>query len=416
MNSSQAESYLLDLELFGMRFGLDRMRKLTTALGMPQRRFASIHVVGTNGKSSTARMIAALLTRHGLRTGCYTSPHLYSFQERIEVDGEAVSEEDFAAAVARAAHAAALVDRTLSGDDRITQFEALTGAAFHALARARVDVAVIEAGLGGRHDATTVIPSKVQVLTGVGLEHTRWLGPTLRHIAEEKLAVVPSHGRLVAPELPDEVESVAVAVTRERPAGRVTVSHGAEKGLPPLPHAPGTFQRRNLALAVAAAETFLDRGLDQEAVRSAAATIAIPGRLEQVSERPLVLYDGAHNPAAAQALAESLPEVVGQRLLVGVVAILDDKDAAGILRPVLPCLNRAVFTSGSGARYLPAATLASLAGQLDRRLETEVVRESHAALARARSLAGEDGAVIVTGSLHLLSDLRRTPEARASSL
>src|SRR3954471_15856505 len=148
MNYAQAEAYLLDLELFGMRFGLDRMHKLMTVLGMPQRRFASIHVVGSNGKSSTVRMIAAILERHGIRTGSYTSPHLRSFAERIEVDEQPISGADFAAAVSRVAHAAELVDRTADPDDRVTQFEALTAAAYHELARRGVEVAVVEAGLG----------------------------------------------------------------------------------------------------------------------------------------------------------------------------------------------------------------------------------------------------------------------------
>ena len=197
MNFRQAEEYLLSLELFGMRFGLDRMHRLMTVLGLPQRRFASIHVVGTNGKSSTVRFCAAILERHGLRTGSYTSPHLRSFRERIEVGEQPVSREDFAAAVTRAAQAAEMVNRTATADDQVTQFEALTAAAYHELARRGVEVAVIEAGLGGRFDATNVIPSRVQVLTSVGLEHTRWLGPTETDIAEEKLAVVRDHGTLV---------------------------------------------------------------------------------------------------------------------------------------------------------------------------------------------------------------------------
>src|SRR5213082_3897002 len=164
---------------------------------MPQRRFASIHVVGSNGKSSTTRMIAAILERHGLATGTYTSPHLRSFAERIEVRERPLDGATFAAAVKRAARAARLVDRTLDEDDRVTQFEALTAAAYSELARSGVEVAVIEAGLGGRYDATNVIPSKVQVLTGVGLEHTRWLGPTIADIAAEKLAVVQEGGTLV---------------------------------------------------------------------------------------------------------------------------------------------------------------------------------------------------------------------------
>ncbi len=215
---AQAEEYLLSLELFGMRFGLDRMHRLMTVLGLPQRRFASIHVVGSNGKSSTVRFCAAILQRHGLRTGSYTSPHLRSFRERIEVGEEPVSEADFAAAVARAAQAAELVNRTAEPDDHVTQFEALTAAAYHELARRGVEVAVVEAGLGGRFDATNVIPSKVQVLTSVSLEHTRWLGPTLTDIAREKLAVVRDHGTLVVGPLPHAVFAIAQQTAAEHHA------------------------------------------------------------------------------------------------------------------------------------------------------------------------------------------------------
>src|SRR4051812_38805963 len=219
MTYAEAERYLLSLELFGMRFGLDRMRRLMTALGSPQERFGTIHVAGTNGKSSTVRMTAAILARHGLRAGAYLSPHLVSFTERIRIDDRDVTEEHFAAAVSRAARAADKVNRTLDADDRVTQFEALTAAAYSELAEAGVDVGVIEAGLGGRYDATNVIPSTVQVLTNVGLEHTRWLGPTVRDIAREKLAVVRDGATLVVgaamhPDAADEAERTA----RERGA------------------------------------------------------------------------------------------------------------------------------------------------------------------------------------------------------
>ena len=243
MTLREAEEYLLGLELFGMRFGLDRMHKLMTALGMPQRRYASIHVVGSNGKSSTVRFIAALLERHGLRTGSYTSPHLASFRERIEIGGVPVDGPGFAAAVARARHAAEIVERTLAEDDGVTQFEALTAAAYHALAVGGVEVAVIEAGLGGRYDATNVIPSRVQVLTSVGLEHTRWLGPTVSHIAEEKLAVVGSNGTLVLGELPPEVIELAERTARDR--GAALLQAPGPEAVPPL-RAAGAFQRAQL--------------------------------------------------------------------------------------------------------------------------------------------------------------------------
>ena len=417
MTFREAEEYLLGLELFGMRFGLDRMHKLMTVLGMPQRRFASIHVVGSNGKSSTVRMIAAILERHGLRTGSYTSPHLRTFAERVEVGEHRLPEPAFAAAVARAAHAAELVNRTLPEDDEVTQFEALTAAAYHALASSGVEVAVIEAGLGGRYDATNVIPSRVQVLTTVGLEHTRWLGPTVDDIAREKLAVVRDHGTLVTGPLPDEAAAVAREVVAARHARHVEIAEPWRGQLGPR----GTFQRWNFAVAEAAAEAFLQplrqsvvalRPPDATAVRTAAADVRIPGRLEQIADSPLTLIDGAHNPDGARALAEALE---GQRF-VGVIGILDDKNAAAMLGELLPLLDDVVFTRSANPRSLPPATLQSLTRQVAG-LEGEIVPDPKAALERARELAGPAGAVLATGSIYLIADLvAERRGARASTL
>src|SRR5579859_7312955 len=237
-----------------MRFGLDRMWRLMTALGHPQRQFQSIHVVGTNGKSSTTRMIAAILHAHGLRTGTYLSPHLVSFGERIRIDDADLDPLAFAEAVTRAARAAELVDRSLAEGERVTQFELLTAAAYSELAARNVEVAVIEAGLGGRFDATNVIPSKVQVLTSVGLEHTRWLGPTITDIAKEKLAVVQEDATLVlGAGLHPDADLVARSIAPERHLRmlRAPADPGVAVG------APGAFQRRNFALARTAAEAYL---------------------------------------------------------------------------------------------------------------------------------------------------------------
>jgi dihydrofolate synthase / folylpolyglutamate synthase len=412
VNFAQAEEYLLSLELFGMRFGLDRMHRLMTVLGLPQRRFASIHVVGSNGKSSTARFCAAILERHGLATGSYTSPHLRSFRERIEVGEEPVSDADFAAAVTRAAEAARMVNRTADADDHVTQFEALTAAAYHELARRGVEVAVIEAGLGGRFDATNVIPSKVQVLTSVSLEHTRWLGPTLADIAAEKLAVVRDHATLVVGELPPEVLDIARATASDRHATLVS-AHPTDMPL----RAAGGFQQVNFGLAAAAAAAFLGRGLDDRALKSAAAETVVPGRLEAVSERPLTLFDGAHNPSGAGALAASLRDVFGERRpRVAVIGVLEDKDAAGMLATLLPQFERVVFTRPANPRSLSPATLVTLAEKLGGPL-AETVPEPRAALFRARELAGPDGAVLATGSIYLIADLvREDADARASTL
>jgi dihydrofolate synthase/folylpolyglutamate synthase len=274
-----------------------------------------------------------------------------------------------------------------------------------------VDVAVIEAGLGGRFDATNVIPSKVQVLTNVGLEHTRWLGPTVKDIAEEKLAVVHDQGVLVTGDLPLEAEKVAQCVVAERHARRVRAPASVDYELA----APGLFQRRNFALARAAAEAFLGE-LDEQAVRQAAAEVRIPGRMQIVAEQPLTVLDGAHNPAGADAVAEAIPEVIGERGLVGVVGVLDDKDAAGMLRALLPRFERVVFTRSSNPRSLSPATLESLASKLGGP-PSETVADARAALARAQALAGPGGAVLATGSIYLIADLVRIERvARASTL
>jgi dihydrofolate synthase / folylpolyglutamate synthase len=415
MTFRQAEEYLLSLELFGMRFGLDRMHRLMTVLGLPQRRFASVHVVGTNGKSSTVRFCAAILERHGLRTGSYTSPHLRSFRERIEVGEEPVSETDFAAAVTRAAAAAEMVNRTAEEDDRVTQFEALTAAAYHELSRRGVEVAVIEAGLGGRFDATNVIPSKVQVLTSVGLEHTRWLGPTLEDIAEEKLAVVGDHGTLVLGALDPASRGVAERVAAERHAKLVEVGPAPDHG--PRLRAPGRFQRNNFALAAAAVEAFLGRPLDAAAVRSAASATLVRGRAEIVAHEPLTVYDGAHNPAGAHVMAESLEDLLrGRRPRVAVIGVLEDKDAAGMLTELLPQFDRIVFTRSQNPRSLSPATLASLAEKLSGP-PSEIVADPLEAVERARARAGGGGAVLATGSIYLIADLvREHADARVSTL
>lgn len=410
---AQAERQLRSLELFGMRFGLDRMRRMMTVLGSPERRFDAIHVLGTNGKSSTTRMTAAIVQRHGLRTGTYLSPHLVSYRERILIDGRELDTEAFAAAVARASWAADHVNRTLAGDDHVTQFELLTAAALWEMARQEVDVAVLEAGLGGRYDATSVVDAQVTVLTNVGLEHTRWLGPTLEDIAEEKLAVVSPHSALV---LGAELVAPALAV-----AERVAGERGARIVRPrPLPAgtellARGGFQRANFALARAAAEAYLQTAaipLREQAVADAAATTEVPGRLQVLSRDPLTVLDSAHNPHAVAALVESLPEVIDQAPLALVLGVLEDKDAAAMLAALLPLVERAWFTAPPSSRALPPAALQSLARQLGFDA-TACEPQPSRALAQAREWAAErDGAVIATGSVYLVGDLLGALERR----
>jgi dihydrofolate synthase/folylpolyglutamate synthase len=411
VNYAEAERYLLSLELFGMRFGLDRMRRLTTALGSPQERFGSVHVAGTNGKTSTVRMTAAILARHGLRAGAYLSPHLVAFTERVRIDDVDLSEERFAAAVTRAARAAEKVNRTLEEGDRVTQFEALTAAAYSELAEAGVDVAVVEAGLGGRYDATNVIPSKAQVLTNVGLEHTRWLGPTIADIAAEKLDIVRPGGTLVVGAgLHEDAMALARRVCAAR--GATLVQAPAHSGLELL--AQGEHQQRNFAVARAAAEAY-HGPLDEKAVREAAAATLVPGRFQIVDEAPATIIDGAHNAAGMAALAESLRAFADGRPIVACVSVLDDKDAAGMLRELLPLCAEVVFTQSSNPRALPAGTLESLSGQLGGP-PARTVAEPRRALAAARAAAGPGGVAVATGSIYLIADLLRPEGVRGRSM
>jgi dihydrofolate synthase/folylpolyglutamate synthase len=387
----RAEEHLLSLELFGMRFGLERMRRLLTVLGSPQERFRAVHVVGTNGKSSTVRFTAALLEAHGIRTGAYLSPHLTTFAERIRVGDADLSGPAFAAAIQRAAAAAAKVDRTGDGD-RVTQFELLTAAAFDELARREVEIAVVEAGLGGRWDATNVLGADVVVLTNVGLEHTRWLGPTIADIAGEKLAVVKPGATLV-------LGDPAVADLAEQTGARIVQPEPVEIDLP-------GYQRTNLAAAVAAAHAVLGAP-----PTTFPANLAVPGRFQIVDHDPLTILDGAHNAPGIAALAGSVPEGT-----VAVLSILDDKDAAGMLRALLPRLSAAVFTRAPNPRALSPATLADLASKVGG-VASEIEPDPRRAVERARALAGRNGTVLATGSIYLVADLLSAPgERRASAL
>jgi dihydrofolate synthase/folylpolyglutamate synthase len=348
-------------------FGLGRIQALLAALGEPQLRYPSIHVVGTNGKSTVTRTVEALLAREGLSVGAYLSPHVRGWSERIRVRGE---EADFDAAI----------ERVRSAAERIgaTQFELLTAAALAEFAAAEVDVAAVEAGLGGRYDATNVLRSPVQVLTNVSLEHTEVLGTTREAIAGEKLAVVQPGATVVLTE--PEWEGLA----RANGAAAVIVA-----------------ARSNLAVALAAAEEFLGRPVDGHV------DVRLPGRLERVNEDPLEIWDGAHNLGGVGYVLARLPSV---RYTL-VASILADKDVEGMLAALSALGDRFVATGSSSARALSAADLAERAGRYFD--DVEAVDGPSKALARARAAGGP---VLVTGSLYLLADLAKDESVRWRTL
>lgn len=419
MTYGQATGYVEGLAILGMRFGLERMRRLLDALGSPHVRAPAIHVVGTNGKSSTCRLAAAALRSQGAHVGTYLSPHVTGWRERIEIDQRSVGQARFARAVCAVRDA---VDGlALDPDDAVTQFEVLTAAAFWTFAEAGVDAMVVEAGLGGRFDASNVLPDgTVVVLTNVALEHTELLGTTEAAIAAEKLAVAPDGSdRLVIGRLGEHAAEAIAGECRARDLRGWRIGHeitvasvgdGVEVATPitrytrlPLPLL-GDFQRDNLAVAIAAVERHLGGALRPGPLRRSLARVRMPGRLEVVAQSPLTVLDGAHNPAGAAAMVGSLRSVVGRRRIVAVMSVLGDKDAAAMVGPLAEECDVLIATRSSHPRAAAPDVLAHLARLGG--MTAETVEDPFDAIARGRRLAGRGGALLVCGSLYLLADVR----------
>ncbi len=421
---------------------LDRISALVDALGHPETAYPVIQVAGTNGKTSTARMIDALLTRIGMRTGRFTSPHLQSVTERISLDGSPVSAEDYVRAYRDVAPFVDLVDtaQQAAGGVALSKFEVLTAMAYSAFADAPVDVAVIEVGLGGRWDSTNVATAQVAAINPIGLDHTEYLADTLTAIAGEKAGIVKPGATVVIGAQPAEAMKVILARAVEVDA--TIARYGSEfavlnrrvavggqrltlQGLGgvyedvflPL-HGP--HQAENASLALAAVEAFFgagrDRQLDVTAVQDAFAAVASPGRLERIGTAPTMLVDAAHNPHGATALATALADEFAFSHLVGVVAVMADKDAAGILEALADTLDEVVVTVNSSARAMPVADLADLAVTVFGEEKVHTAEGLPAALNLARELAaarsgdddevGPGAGVLVTGSVVTAGDAR----------
>jgi dihydrofolate synthase/folylpolyglutamate synthase len=408
------EQYLASLAAFGMRPGLERVAALLEALGRPQDTFRAVHIVGTNGKSSTTRYVAAILQAAGLQVGAYLSPHISGFAERVLIGGQPIEEADFGHAVEQVR---ALTHNLPEELGETTQFEVLTVAALLAFAEAGVEAAAVEAGLGGRLDATNVLLAPVVVLTNVALEHADVLGNTRELIFAEKAAVIKGGDAVFGPL--DSLEGVARAVctaaharpyffgfdvTVEGEPRRFTVitPSGPYEGLSVPTEA--LYQLTNAALAVMAAELLLGCH-DAGVVRTALGGAAVPGRLQVTHRHPLVLADGAHNPAGIRSLLASLAFIDWPRPRVAVLAIMRDKAFAEMLALLEPELDALICTQATEARSLSAAELQGAAAALTTGAAIEAVADPHRALERAVALAGERGSVLLTGSLYLLEDV-----------
>ena len=354
---------------------LDRIAALVDALGSPQLSFPTVHIGGTNGKTSTSRMIDALFTELEYRTGRFTSPHLESFLERISIKGEAISPAELIATYNDIALYLDLIDSR--SDHPISYFEALTALAFAAFAEHPVDIGIIEVGMGGDWDATNVVQSAVSVLMPIGLDHTEYLGETIEEIARTKAGIIKPESHVVLAAQEPEVARILLAKVLEKSAipyregiefslmrrdiavGGQLISvrgvHGeyAEIYLP----LHGAHQAANAAVAIATVEAFVGVKLDEDLVRAAFAGVKSPGRLEILHRDPTVIVDAAHNPHGAKALAETIRSEFDFESIFCVLGILGEKDVKGFLRALEPAVDRLVVTKSDSPRALPVADL-----------------------------------------------------------
>ncbi|NYI46429.1 dihydrofolate synthase/folylpolyglutamate synthase [Nocardioides aromaticivorans] len=412
---------------------LDRIRAFTELLGDPQRAYRSIHLTGTNGKTSTSRMIDALLRALDLRTGRFTSPHVERMAERISVDGEPLDDEAFVRAFNDVAPYMHLVDEAEAHP--LSFFEAVVGMAYAAFADAPVDVAVVEVGMGGSWDATNVIDADVAVVTPIAVDHANYLGGTPAEIAREKAGIIkPGSVAVLAQQT---AEAAAVLLERAAEVGATVAREGLEFGVVARAAAVGgqvvtlqglrgryddvflplygAHQAQNAAAALAAVEAFLggEEPLGDDVVRGAFAEMTSPGRLEVIRRSPTIVLDAAHNPHGAEATAAALEDSFQFDPLIGVIGVMGDKDAEGLLAAFEPHLAHVVVTQNSTERAMPADRLAEVAREVFGEDRVSVVPRLADAIdeaaARAES-AGSDalssGAVLVTGSVVTVGEAR----------
>ncbi|WP_408022759.1 bifunctional tetrahydrofolate synthase/dihydrofolate synthase [Streptacidiphilus fuscans] len=415
---------------------LERIKALMDILGQPQRSYPSIHITGTNGKTSTARMIEQLLRTFELRTGRYTSPHVESITERISLDGESISPELFVQTYEDIKPYVAMVDA--QQPNPMSFFEVVTAMAYACFADAPVDVAIVEVGIGGTWDATNVIDAVVSVITPIALDHTDRLGDTTALIAGEKSGIIKKGGLAVVAQQPLDAAEVIlrraveidatvaregmefgvlrrdVAVGGQLVTLRGISGHEYEEIFLPL---HGAHQAQNAALALAAVEGFFgvgaahDQPLDIDKVRAAFAGVSSPGRLEVVRRSPTIVLDAAHNPAGARSTAEAIGEAFAFTRLVGVFSPSGDKDVTGVLEALEPVLAEIVVTQNSTQRALDVDSLAELAVEVFGPDRVHVERRLDDAIDAAVTLAEEEGdlggaGVLITGSIITIGEAR----------
>ncbi|MGD1151828.1 MAG: folylpolyglutamate synthase/dihydrofolate synthase family protein [Syntrophales bacterium] len=406
--------HLDGLKRLDIRFSLDPISRFLERLNNPQNAYGTVLVGGTNGKGSIAAMVASALSHGGFRVGLYTSPHLIDVRERIRIDGEMISREDMDAWVEIVkAHST----------ENLTYFEFLTAVAFLYFHRRKVDLAILEVGMGGRLDATNVVSPLVSVVSNISLDHTEYLGRRLEEIAWEKGGIIKNGGVCITAVKQRRLQKLLEEICRTR--GATIYSLGREMTIDTHPDGSfsyrgigmrydnlvcplkGRHQIENAAVALGVIEALAMKGfgVDDDAVFKGIHDVKWEGRLEVIEHSPTVLLDGAHNAGGASTLARALREEFSYKKLIFIFGVLKDKDYKAMLKKLLPLGDRLILTSPDTERAMPPEALLPVAKQYLRRIE--VVKNSREALKRALSIADQNDLICVTGSLYLIGEIKK---------
>ncbi len=416
MNAQQAIEYIHSVFWKGSIPGLSRTFELLEKMGNPQKELKFVHIAGTNGKGSTAAMTASILRKAGYRTGLYTSPYIYKFHERMQVDGEMITDAEL---VEITQFVKPLADSMVESP---TEFELVTCIAFEFFKRRGCDIVVLEVGMGGQWDSTNVIPTpEVAVITNIGLDHTDYLGSTVEEIALTKAGIFKAGGDAVIYRGTPSVEKVFEAVGNQRNVklkkanfdGLKAISHGLDgqifdcgdyKGLQiPL---LGQHQMKNAAVVLAIIETLTQKGyhITRQNIYDGLKDVSWPGRFDVVGKKPLFIIDGGHNPQCIEALVKNIGDYLAGKRVIALTGVLADKDYGQMYQPVMPLVEQFVYVTPPNPRRLPAEELAEhLAANGVRATACPTIADG---VKLAVSLAGEDGAVLCFGSLYTIGDIK----------
>ncbi|MBQ8768548.1 MAG: bifunctional folylpolyglutamate synthase/dihydrofolate synthase [Oscillospiraceae bacterium] len=422
MNAQQAIEYIHSVCWKGSIPGLSRTFELLQKMGNPQNDLKFVHIAGTNGKGSTAAMTASILRKAGYRTGLYTSPYIYTFHERMQVDGCMISDEEL---VAITEFVKPLADSMVESP---TEFELVSCIAFEFFKRRGCDIVVLEVGMGGALDSTNVIPTpEVAVITNIGLDHTDYLGSTLEEIALTKAGIFKEGGDAVIYRGTPSVEAVFEKVCNEKNVklkkadfdSIKSVSHGLDgqvfdcgsyKGLfTPL---LGAHQMKNAAVVLAVIETLTQKGfsITQQNIYDGLAEVSWPGRFDIVGKKPLFIIDGGHNPQCIEALVKNIADYLAGKRVIALTGVLADKDYGDMYRPVMPLVEQFVCVTPPNPRRLPAQELAQ--HLINAGAKATACEEIADGVKLALELAGEDGAVLCFGSLYTIGDIKKALDER----